>query len=102
MPEDSGTNITIPDVINLNTIVSVASESAKVAWADEDCVIHHGTARHIVKSPDNFGFLNRDEDIRDGYLRVTMRSGFERALKVSELMPKVADGTFLKYDWSQD
>jgi hypothetical protein len=92
--------LTIADVIALGTVVDAASQSAKVAWVDPDTGdIRYGTARHIVVSPDNYGFLPRDTDVRDGYLRVTTRSGFDVALSVRALITLVQAGEFSIYDW---
>lgn len=86
--------LTASDVIVLAEIVGAASQSASVVFATDDGEIVRGTARHIVVSPDNFGFVGSDTDIRDGYLRTTMESGLERTDKVSDLMDMRRAGTF--------
>lgn len=91
--------LTIPDAINLNTVLEAAQQSARVVWFHDDQPFY-GTARHIVKSPENYGFLSRDEDVRDGHLRITAQSGFDLTLPVSELMEQAARGEFLIYDWA--
>jgi hypothetical protein len=91
--------LTENDAMNLSMIIAAARKGAKVAWVSDGGDSLYGHARHIVKSPDNFGFLNGDEDVRDGYLRITMKSGFERTISVRELMSMVALGEFVEYDW---
>lgn len=91
--------LTVADIITLAAIIDTAQRNAKVAWQDEDGDLHYGIARHIVKSPDNFGFLGRNEDVRDGYLRITGKTGFEHALSIRALIQMHRDGTFAAYNW---
>ena len=91
--------LTIRDAIALQTIIQAAQTTAKVARAVDGGEVILGTARHIVKSPTDIGFLNADEDVRDGYLRVTLQNGFEAFWLVRELMPEAEAGLFALYDW---
>lgn len=91
--------MTINEMFHIYEVVNAACEGAKVAWANEDGDLHYGTARHIVKSPDDYGFTGPDMDVRDGYLRITTRTGMEVAYNVKELAQMHAEGRFAKYDW---
>jgi hypothetical protein len=57
-----------------------------------------GTARSIGN--DRGGFAGADDDIRDQYLRVTLRIGLETFLPMRELIAKVPSGEFVEYDWT--
>jgi hypothetical protein len=89
------TNLSIPDVIALSTIVDVASQSAKVRWLDERGDIRSGVARHIVRSADDFSFIPSDMDVRDAFLRIT-DWGLEVTIAVRDLMEMIARGEFVK------
>jgi hypothetical protein len=91
----TATPITIPQIIQLHTIVDAASRSAKVRWlGDDSYTIHEGTARHIVQGPDNFGFIGADQDVRNAYLRITSVTGMEYAVPIRRLMHLVEMGGF--------
>lgn len=91
----NATPITIPQVFQLYDIVDAAARSAKVRWlGDDSYTIHEGTARHIVQSPENFGFIGSDQDVRDAYLRITSLTGMEYAVSVRRLMSLVEMGGF--------
>lgn len=59
-------------------------------------------AEGIARSLGSFngGFGRKGEDIRDMFLRVTLRSGFEAFWPVRDLMPEIAAHTFVAYDWA--
>lgn len=63
-------------------------------WISETGTVAEGTARHLVTSPDNFGFYDPHADVRDAYLRVTLVSGFDVAWLVSDLMKDALNGEF--------
>ena len=75
------------------------NQNAKVAWVNSQGEPCYGIARHIVAGPDNFGFLQGDVDVRDGYLRITSRTGFDHAISVRALMAMSGRGEFTHYDW---
>lgn len=91
--------LTLTDLVALETIAGVAQRCAKVARYDKNSGdVVYGHARHICR--DTLGnFLRGDEDVRDGLLRVTLRSGFEAFWPVRELMQDVGKGEFAEYDW---
>jgi hypothetical protein len=87
--------VTIPQIWQLHTITDAASRSAKVRWlGDDGHTIHQGTARHVVQSPENFGFIRPDQDVRDAYLRITSVTGMEYAVSIRRLMYLVEMGGF--------
>jgi len=88
--------LSIADVIALSTIIDSASQTARVRWLDERGDIREGTARHIVRSADDFSFIPRDMDVRDGFLRITTTLGMEVTIAVRELMAMVQRGEFAK------
>lgn len=91
----NATPVTIPQIHQLYVITDAASRGAKVRWlGDDGYTIHEGTARHIVQSPDNFGFIRGDQDVRDAYLRITSVTGMEYAVPVKRLMHLVEMGGF--------
>jgi hypothetical protein len=92
--------LTIMQAGQLQVVLEVAQQGAKVAWVDNDgSTVYKGTARHIVKSPDNIGFLGRNDEVRDAYLRITMQGGLENFIKVRDVMELVAHNEFNHYDW---
>lgn len=91
--------LTIADVLALAEVVNAASQSAKVAYMGVGGDVVYGTARHIVGNPDTAGFLRHDQDIRAGYLRVTLKSGFEAFPTVGYLAEAYTRGEFQIYDW---
>lgn len=87
--------VTVPQIWQLHVITEAASRGAKVRWlGDDHHTIHEGTARHIVQSPENFGFIGADQDVRDAYLRITSVTGMEYAVPIRRLMHLVQIGGF--------
>ena len=86
--------LNVSRAIALGTVITAAHAGQRVAFIDETGDVSYGTARHIVAAPDNFGFLRSDEDVRGGYLRTTMRSGFERTDRVADLMDRLGETFF--------
>ena len=84
----------------IGDIIEIAQTGAKVSWVTDDGDIIDGIARHLVKDPDNAVFLGSKDDVRDSYLRVTTKNGWEAFLPVAELITKVLDNTFLQHNWS--
>jgi len=85
----------------LALLLDMVDKRAKVARATEDGNVLYGVARHFVRDPERAVFLGPDDDVRDAFLRVTMRSGYESFWRVSDLMPETAAGSarFMAYDW---
>lgn len=92
--------LTTADVFNLSSVIDAACQSARVAIVPDDG--HEpmfGTARSIG-TYDGTGWSVKSDDVRDHYLRVTMRGGWEQWFPVANLAEKAGRGEFLIYDWS--
>ena len=86
--------LTAADVVALATVVDMARDR-HIRWV-VDGLIHGGTARHLVKSAEDYGFLTRDMDVRDAVIRVTLDSGWETVIPVGEAVRLVqADCLFV-------
>ena len=89
--------LTTSDVVALAEIVNAAHNGAKVGrilnMGYRETVI--GTARHLVVSPEYPVFPGVDDDMRDGFLRVTLASGFEAFWPVSDLVTDLRNGEFM-------
>lgn len=74
------------DAVSLGYVLG--SMGKRVRWLrDPDSGVLEGVARHIVKSPDNPGFLTDEDDVRDGYVRIS--ATFEHFIPVREAMTLV-------------
>ncbi|WP_280419952.1 hypothetical protein [Nocardia carnea] len=94
------TPLTIRRAIALTAILSAAQGNARVVLLDENGSQKRGTARHIVRSPEDFSFLGND-DVRSGYLRITLQSGVDVTHKVADLIETLHVSFFI-HDWSED
>jgi hypothetical protein len=75
------------DAIKLGELLQAVNKEKHVRWWPVDTDrIYEGTLRHVVVSPDNYNFLRYDEDVRDGYIRITQTTGFETTLSVMEAL----------------
>jgi hypothetical protein len=83
--------LSLSQLVNLSTVADAASRCAPVARLVDGNVVY-GTARSIGDTHGNF--LGSDEDVREGYLRVTTTSGWEVFWPVAELAEEVACGLF--------
>lgn len=78
----------------LSQIMDAASGTLTVAFLDEDGRRDDGTARSI--GTEGGMFLGPNDDVRKGYLRVTMNvSGVERFELVSDLMKRLGETFFV-------
>lgn len=93
-PDEPLPPLTAAAVRALFVIVDAAQRGARVARLLDSGDVVEGTARHIVAGVDDFGFLRSDEDVRNGYLRVTTTGGFDVAWKVVDLIEPTMDGRF--------
>ena len=82
--------LTTADALAVATILDAVRRGARVSWLVGDHV-NSGVVRHIVEG-DSFNFLRGDEDVRDGYLRVS--DLFERLLAVTDVIEWIKAGTF--------
>jgi hypothetical protein len=89
--------LSIDDANDLQTILTAAQRCAKVARAFGGGEVIYGTARSIGTQAG--AFLTSEDDVRNGYLRVTTQSGLEAFWPVRELMREAGSGEFALYDW---
>lgn len=80
---------TIADTVHIETIMHAAQQGARVRWLDNGD-LREGVARCIAH--DGGGFLQSDEDVRDGFLHVS--GMFEQWLPVTKLLGMVERGEF--------
>jgi len=83
--------LTTADALAIATILDAAHSGRRVSWLVSGGHVITGVARHIVRD-DSFNFLRGDEDVRDGYLRVS--DLFERLLAVTDVIEWIKAGTF--------
>jgi hypothetical protein len=76
----------------LADIVRAAQDGKPVARQLDDVVVY-GTARCV--GDDRGNHAQRGDDVRDCFLRVTSRGGFELFWPVSDLVTELAEGTFV-------
>jgi hypothetical protein len=89
--------LTIADAVAIAEILRMAQGCHKVTRLMPDGTLVNGTARSV--GHENGAFLSRETDVRDGYLRVTLESGFEAFWPVRDLIEPVQEGEFAIYDW---
>lgn len=91
--------LTISQAFAVGDLVTWVTAKKKVRFSrDGGATILTGTLRHIVRSPDNYGFLGHGEDIRDGYVRITLDTGLDIAVPVPELMEMVSETLIIPAD----
>jgi len=87
--------LTVADALAIATILDAAHNGRRVSWVvprpGGQFHMITGVARHLVRD-DSFNFLRGDEDVRDGYLRVS--DLFERLLYVPDVIEWIKAGTF--------
>ena len=75
----------------------IDSLGKRVRWLDDESGdVLEGVARHIVISPDGAGFLSADDDIRDGYLRIS--GTFEHFIPVPDVLRMIGYMTYAEVD----
>lgn len=90
--------LTVGDVHALAELVSAVNQTAKVAYIGIDGQSIYGHARYFCGNGDGGG-IPAGMDIRQCYVRVTLRSGFESFPTVQYLSDAVKRGEFSIYDW---
>lgn len=83
--------LTIDDLHALSEITDACTHGYRVARLMESGEVLEGVARSIGDERGNF--IRRDEDVRDGYLRVS--SMFEHFWPIRELIPLVKRSEFV-------
>jgi hypothetical protein len=92
-------NLTIADVTALNELIVATTTTAKVALVTDDGSTLYGIARAITPASGSGNHIDRQTDLRDGWVWITTRTGFEVWHTVASLMEKYHDGEFRIYDW---
>src|ERR1044072_9646252 len=94
--------LTVREASAIATIIDMAVHGKKVARAipeDRDGAGHivYGTARSL--QTERGSFLSDDDDVRDAFLRVTSRAGFEHFWPLRELITESQEFPFMATDW---
>lgn len=79
--------LSLSDARALGVLIDAVDDGARVTiFPDLDNVTHYitGTLRHFVKSPDSFYLLDKFDDVRDCYVRVS--AGFEHTFAVRDII----------------
>jgi len=87
--------LNLSDLVALEVVCRAAQTCARVKWLTDDGDIVSGTARHLVRSADDIGFITGEDDVRECVLRITTSSGWEVFLPMRDLMAKVKVGEFV-------
>lgn len=81
--------LTQNDLQDLSEILRAAGNGSKVTWQPDFEPIH-GVVRHIVKDPDHAYFLGPEDDVRDGYLRIS--ATFEHFIPIADILKFMHEG----------
>ena len=84
--------LSLAETIALGSIIDAAGRCAPVARLLDSGDICYGQARSVGRQ--SGAFLRRDDDVRDAYLRVTLRSGLEAFWPLHELVGQLEAGEF--------
>lgn len=82
--------LTTSEICALADIIRAAQAGKTVARVDDEGRVSVGTARSI--GDDRGNFLRKDEDVRDGWLRVTLDTGFDAFWPMDVCLPAYIDG----------
>lgn len=83
------------DAYALGRLLRAIGAADKVTFSrDGGDTILDGELRHIVLSEDCYAFLPHDRDVREGFVRITLRSGLDIALAVPEILSLMSEGLF--------
>jgi hypothetical protein len=92
LPKRNTPMINISDAVTLSEVISAPVNNAYVGRLIEGYVFH-GTARNICD--DNGGFVGRDSNVLDAFLRVTLSDGSDAMWRIRDLMADYREGTFI-------
>jgi hypothetical protein len=81
--------LTMRDLTLLRRVVEIAERGSRVHWLIEDRIAE-GVARSV--GDDRGNFLRQDDDVRDGYLRIS--GTMEHFIPVTRVMDLIAAGEF--------
>lgn len=85
--------LTMSDAFALSEIFRMAQTNAPVRWLSGDDPMS-GQVRAITSADGTF--YPRDADIRGAYLWITTSGGFETFKPLSDIIPMIADHTFVE------
>jgi len=57
--------LNLSDLVALEVVCRAAQTCARVKWLTDDGDIVSGTARHLVRSADDIGFITGEDDVRE-------------------------------------
>jgi hypothetical protein len=90
--------LTVATTLNLAKILDWCIGTKRIAWLDpETNELRTGTARNV--GDENGNHLARDEDLRDGFFRITTSNGFELFMPIKDALPMVAATTMVEGDY---
>lgn len=93
MPEHN--ILTISDAVTLSRVIDLATMNERITWTPDDGeTILYGTVRSIGTG--DFGLWVGD--VRDGYIRVTGKTGTEHAVPVQTVMDWFRTGS-IRVGW---
>lgn len=91
--------LTVGFALRLGDLLNWVSQSRLVHYTvDNGATILTGTLRHVVRSPDDYCFISNGTDVRDAFVRVTLTSGWDTALPVTQVVGLIEDGAFAPVD----
>lgn len=91
--------LTVGFALRLGDLLNWTAQGRVVHYTtDEGRTILTGTLRHVVRSPDDYCFIGSGTDVRDAFVRVTLTSGFDTALPVTQVVGLIEDGAFAPVD----
>lgn len=81
------------DVLRLADALRLVHAGARISWVtDGSKDVHTGVLRHVVDASGSALFSRPGQDIRDTWVRVTLTSGSDRWISLSDLAAKLATG----------
>lgn len=94
----ASTPLTVPFALRLGDLLNWVTQGRKVRYAVGDAggavVILTGTLRHVVRDKDDFCFLDKGQDVRDAFVRITLTNGLDVALPITRVVSLMEDGGF--------
>lgn len=91
----TGQKLTSATAFLIGDLLNWVTQKKRVRYStDEGANIREGTLRHLIKSPDNFGFIH-DEEVRDSFVRITTTTGIEEVLPFMGIVELMREGLFV-------
>jgi hypothetical protein len=99
MDENTGARVlTVADLVSMAEIAGWCQRCLPLVWLADDgsSELVYGTARSIGDERGNF--LHPLDDVRDAFVRITMRSGWEWFVPMADVMARQQAGTMVVSD----